>query len=71
MITIADQSTFGGFVVMTGDGAATLRIPFYGWKGDYQKLNPIVDLTIGPSWQQPVCMGLLLACTSYIQLQHQ
>lgn len=52
-----DQSTFGGFIVMSGErGAATLRIPFYGWKGAYEKLHPIIDLTIGTCQRQKVCM---------------
>ena len=48
-VAVADQSTFGGFIVLTDTKGLyhTLRVPFYGWKGQYQKLNPIVDLSIG------------------------
>jgi subtilisin family serine protease len=54
-LKLDDQSTFSGFIVMTGEkgAAGTLRVPFYGWRGDYQKLSPIVDLTIGVSGPPP------------------
>ena len=42
----ADLGLYGGFVVMLG-GGSTYRVPYFGLKGDYGKLNPVKSITMG------------------------
>ena len=45
-LCIADLGLYGGFVVITG-GTSTLRVPYFGLKGDYGKLDPVQTITMG------------------------
>lgn len=46
---IAELGVFGGYIVLklSGKPGSTLRVPYYGLKGNYQKLNPIDGLLLG------------------------
>jgi minor extracellular serine protease Vpr len=44
---LADGSLYGGYVVVTGSDGSTYRVPYSGFKGDYQAiqvLTPVVGL---------------------------
>lgn len=36
-----DKSLYGGFIVLSAPGAQTLRIPYAGFKGDYQSIQAV------------------------------
>lgn len=59
---LPDRSQYGGYIVITGDNGDVVRVPYAGFKGDYQSIlvlnpaasefgNPILrpTLTFGPS----------------------
>lgn len=44
--TLADRGQYGGYVVLTPEGGgATYRVPFAGFKGDYQSI-PVLTATL-------------------------
>ena len=50
---LADGSVYGGYVVFTpqaGSAAQTLRVPYSGFKGDYQALQILVPTKNGFPW---------------------
>jgi minor extracellular serine protease Vpr len=49
--TLPDRSLYGGYVVMTPQGAgATYRVPFAGFKGDYQATQVLTPTANGFPW---------------------
>lgn len=32
---------------MTGKPGGTFRVPYYGFKGDYQKIDPLYEVDLG------------------------
>lgn len=45
---LADRSQYGGWVVLTPDGGGqTLRVPYAGFKGDYQSIQVLVPTATG------------------------
>lgn len=57
-ISFTDLSTFGGFIVLTSTSSGTYRVPYQGFKGNYQSLNPIAGISIGA----PACTAHAHAC---------
>jgi minor extracellular serine protease Vpr len=48
--SLADRSIYGGYLVLTPvDGGAKLRVPYVGFKGDYQSI-PILTHPFGLPW---------------------
>jgi minor extracellular serine protease Vpr len=48
---LADRSQYGGWVVFTPEGGGqTLRVPFAGFKGDYQSIPVLTPTTNGFPW---------------------
>jgi minor extracellular serine protease Vpr len=48
---LADRSQYGGWVVLTPQGSGqTLRVPFAGFKGDYQSIPVLTPTTNGFPW---------------------
>ncbi|HUG22335.1 S8 family serine peptidase [Piscinibacter sp.] len=49
---LADGSLYGGYVVATptGEGAAAYRVPFAGYKGDYQSITVLTPTANGFPW---------------------
>ncbi len=60
---LADRGIYGGYIVLTPrDGGAALRVPFAGFKGDYQAIRvleptpqrlPVAGQAVGPVVVQP------------------
>jgi minor extracellular serine protease Vpr len=49
--SLADRSQYGGWVVFTPQGGGqTLRVPFAGFKGDYQSIPVLTPTTNGFPW---------------------
>jgi minor extracellular serine protease Vpr len=51
--TFADGGLYGGYLVFTPEGASAsgiLRVPYSGFKGDYQALQILVPTTNGYPW---------------------
>ena len=47
---LADKGIYGGYVVLTPASGATLRVPYMGFKGDYQTLRVLAPLAAGYPW---------------------
>jgi minor extracellular serine protease Vpr len=48
---LPDNSLYGGYLVFTpDDGSATLRVPFAGFKGDYQSIQVLTPTVNGFPW---------------------
>src|SRR5262249_50126665 len=49
--TLADGSLFGGYLVLTprGDGSV-IRVPYAGYKGDYQAIQVLTPTSNGYPW---------------------
>jgi minor extracellular serine protease Vpr len=48
---LADRGIYGGYVVLTPrDGGATLRVPYAGFKGDYQAIRVLEPTANGFPW---------------------
>lgn len=69
----ADLGLYGGFVVLRG-GGSTYRVPYFGLKGDYGKLNPLKNIRIGVyiASEIHICNLVPLYCvqTHHIVLYH-
>jgi subtilisin family serine protease len=49
--TLADRSIYGGYVTLTPQGGGeTLRVPFAGFKGDYQTTQVLTPTALGFPW---------------------
>jgi subtilisin family serine protease len=49
--TLADRGLYGGYVVLTpDDGGLTLRVPYAGFKGDYQSIQVLAPTANGFPW---------------------
>lgn len=46
---LADRSLYGGYIVVEG-GGQTLRVPYAGFKGDYQSIQALVPTPAGLPW---------------------
>ena len=56
---LPDRSIYGGYIVLTPQGAgAVYRVPFAGFKGDYQTTQVLTPTTNGFPW-----LAKLLPCT--------
>ena len=42
--TLADRGTYGGYIVISGDDGSTYRVPYSGFKGDYQSITVLTGL---------------------------
>jgi len=42
--TLADRSLYGGYIVLTGDDGSVLRVPYAGFKGDYQSVQVLTPV---------------------------
>jgi len=48
---LADKSLYGGYIVFTPDDEGqTLRVPFAGFKGDYQSIQVLAPTALGFPW---------------------
>lgn len=49
---LADKGVYGGYVVVKaqGDGGETLRVPYSGFKGDYQSIQVLTPTANGFPW---------------------
>ena len=48
---LPDKSIYGGYIVLTpSDGSAPLRVPFAGFKGDYQSIQVLTPTANGFPW---------------------
>ena len=49
---LADKGIYGGYVVLTaqGEGGETLRVPYTGFKGDYQSIQVLTPTANGFPW---------------------
>ena len=49
---LADKGIYGGYVVLTaqGEGGETLRVPYTGFKGDYQAIQVLTPTPNGFPW---------------------
>ena len=60
VLICSDLGLYGGFVVVNG-GGETARVPFFGLKGDYSKLNPVDSIILGTvrlgEWHLPNMSG--------------
>lgn len=46
-LNLPDRSVYGGYIVLSGDDGSTLRVPYAGFKGNYQSiqvLTPVAGL---------------------------
>ena len=58
---LADRSQYGGWVVFTPQGGGqTVRVPFAGFKGDYQSIQVLVPTASGFPWLAKVSGANLL-----------
>jgi subtilisin family serine protease len=49
--SLADKGLYGGYVVLTPqDGGLTLRVPYAGFKGDYQSIQVLTPTANGFPW---------------------
>jgi minor extracellular serine protease Vpr len=49
--TLADKAIFGGYLVLTPNGGGReVRVPYAGFKGDYQSIQAIVPTASGYPW---------------------
>jgi minor extracellular serine protease Vpr len=46
---LADKSIYGGYVVVTPDAGSVLRVPYAGFKGDYQSIQILNETIFGGS----------------------
>jgi minor extracellular serine protease Vpr len=42
--TLAERSLYGGYIVLTGDDGSMLRVPYAGFKGDYQWIQVLTPV---------------------------
>ncbi|MFZ5825663.1 MAG: S8 family serine peptidase [Bacillota bacterium] len=54
---LPDRSMYGGYVVITGDDGQTLRIPYSGFKGDYQAIQVLTPTAYGFPWLAQLSNG--------------
>ena len=48
--TLSDRSQYGGYLVATGDDGSVLRVPYAGFKGDYQSIQAMTPTPFGFPW---------------------
>jgi subtilisin family serine protease len=48
--TLPDRSAFGGYIVFATDEGAVYRVPYAGFKGDYQSIPVLVPTAAGFPW---------------------
>ena len=49
--SLADKSLFGGYIVFTPQGGGAIyRVPFAGFKGDYQSIAALTPMGVGLPW---------------------
>ena len=55
---LPDKSIYGGYIVLTpSDGSAPIRVPFAGFKGDYQSIQVITPTVNGFPWLAKLSEG--------------
>jgi minor extracellular serine protease Vpr len=42
--SLADRSLYGGYIVFTGDDGSVYRVPYAGFKGDYQSIQVLTPI---------------------------
>jgi minor extracellular serine protease Vpr len=47
---LADRSQYGGYLVATGDDGSVTRVPYAGFKGDYQSIQALTPTPFGFPW---------------------
>jgi minor extracellular serine protease Vpr len=47
---LPDRSQYGGYIVLSGDDGGVLRVPYAGFKGDYQSIVTLVPTEFGFPW---------------------
>jgi minor extracellular serine protease Vpr len=47
---LPDRSQYGGYIVATGDNGSVLRVPYAGFKGDYQSIVALTSAGFGLPW---------------------
>ena len=62
--TLPDKSLYGGYVVLTPQGGGqTLRVPYVGFKGDYQSIQALSPANCNYPALVQVKAGASMACT--------
>jgi minor extracellular serine protease Vpr len=47
---LAERSQYGGYIVFTGDDGSLFRVPYAGFKGDYQSIQVLNPTPFGFPW---------------------
>jgi subtilisin family serine protease len=56
--SLADRGLYGGYVVLTPrDGGMTMRVPYAGFKGDYQSIQVLAPTANGFPWLAKLSAG--------------
>jgi minor extracellular serine protease Vpr len=55
--TLADKAIFGGYVVLTPSSGREVRVPYVGFKGDYQSIQAIVPTVNNFPWLAKLSAG--------------
>jgi minor extracellular serine protease Vpr len=42
--SLVDRSLYGGYIVLSGDNGSVLRVPYAGFKGDYQTIQVLTNV---------------------------
>jgi len=56
---LADHSLYGGYIVFTANTGAVYRVPYSGFKGDYQSIQVLVPTPAGFPWLARLVMGFV------------
>jgi subtilisin family serine protease len=68
--TDADQLIYGGYVVVTADDGTAYSVPYAGYAGDYQAIDPITPIVSadGTVVADLPSVGTITACAEFIVL---
>ncbi len=67
--TDADQLIYGGYVVVTADDGTAYSVPYAGYAGDYQAIDPITPVMSGGEVVADLpSVGSITACAEFIEL---
>lgn len=67
--TDADQLIYGGYVVVTAGDGTEYSVPYAGYAGDYQAIDPITPIMSGDEVVADLpSVGSITSCTEFINL---